>query len=196
MPTVYHYDRYGFFDAELEQQLDPLETAAQKKDVYLMPADSTTKKPTIKAGYTPKWSGSKWEQYADDKEVYGYTNNEDGTIEYYGAKHTAEELREAHPDIELTVTDTEPVSVNGIYWLSADDEGYIEAKTEADKEEAFIALDAQYNADKDRIRKAYQDATLYNDTALMAKLIKDLKALDAQYDADYEALIGEDGDDE
>ena len=63
-------------------------------------------------------------------------------------------------------------------------------------EEKLEILDAKYNENKDKIRRAFQDAFIYNDTALMTKLKADLVNLDEQYDSDYEAVIGEDEDDE
>ena len=87
---AYHYNDLLFFDGEIECQIDPLESKAIGRDIYLMPADATDKKPTIQDGYTPRWNGDTWEQYANDKIVYGYTENDDGTINYYGNAHTEE----------------------------------------------------------------------------------------------------------
>lgn len=56
------------------------------------------------------------------------------------------------------------------------------------KEEQLVALDAQYEADKAEIVSAYQTASIYGDTARMAKLKADLAALDDKYDADYDAI--------
>jgi hypothetical protein len=188
---AYHYDEYRFYDGAILCQKDPLESEKAGHDIYLAPADTTSIKPEIIKGSTPRWNGESWEQYYDDKIVYGYTANDDGTINYYGSNHIAEELQKIHSDVVLSFSDTEPVSVNGIYWLSADDPAYIEAKAEADKEQALDDLDAQYNADKDELLKAYQTAVVYGDTDLMASLRADLEALDEQYDADYEELVGE-----
>jgi hypothetical protein len=54
---AYHYDDLGFFDGEVECQIDPLESEIAGHDVYLTPADTTSKKPTIKAGSKPRWNG-------------------------------------------------------------------------------------------------------------------------------------------
>jgi hypothetical protein len=188
---AYIYDNDRFYVGEMACQIDPLESEKQGKNIYLTPANSTSTQPTIIEGAKPRWNGEAWEQYPDDKLVYGYTDNDDGTINYYGSNHLAEELQKIHSDIVLSFSDTEPVSVNGIYWLSADNPDYIEAKAEADKEQALDDLDAQYNADKDELLKAYQTAVVYGDTDLMARLRADLEALDEQYDADYEELVGE-----
>jgi hypothetical protein len=174
----------------MQCQVDPLQSKMERKDVYLIPADCTLIKPTPKDGYTPRWDGKAWEQYANDKTVYGYTNNDDGTINYYGSAHTEEELQACAKDVELLFSDTEPVSVDGVYWLSADNPDYIEAKKKHDKEQALAGLDAQYNADKAELLTAYQTAMLYGDTDTMESLKADLHALDDQYDEDYERIVG------
>ena len=58
-------------------------------------------------------------------------------------------------------------------------------------DEKIAALDAQYNADKTDLLTAYQTAQIYGDTETMEKLKADLQALDAQYDEDYERIVGE-----
>ena len=63
-------------------------------------------------------------------------------------------------------------------------------------DEKLNALDAQYEADKERLRKAYQDAMIYGDTDRMESIKADLAALDAQYDEDYAAIESEGDDDE
>ena len=60
-------------------------------------------------------------------------------------------------------------------------------------DEKLAILDAQYEADKERLRKAYQDAMIYGDTDRMESIKADLAALDAQYDEDY-ADIESEGD--
>jgi hypothetical protein len=58
-------------------------------------------------------------------------------------------------------------------------------------EEKLAALDSKYNAGKEELRKAYQDAVIYGDEDLMTTLKADLAALDEQYDADYAEIVGE-----
>lgn len=67
---------------------------------------------------------------------------------------------------------------------------------EPTKEEKLDALDTQYEADKERLRKAYQDAMIYGDTDRMESIKADLAALDTQYDEDYAAIESEGDDDE
>ena len=62
-------------------------------------------------------------------------------------------------------------------------------------DEKLAALDAQYEADKERLRKAYQDAMIYGDTDRTESIKADLATLDEQYDEDY-AEIESEGDDE
>ena len=60
-----------------------------------------------------------------------------------------------------------------------------------DKQKAIDKLDAQYNADKSNLLNAYQTALVYGDTDRMEQIKADLVALDDKYDADYEAIVGE-----
>ena len=187
---AYHYNNLRFYDGTISRQMDPEASAMEGHNIYLMPANSVDVKPVIQDGYTPRWNGSEWEQYANDKTVYGYTSNNDGTINYYGSAHIEEELQARVKDVELLFSDTEPVSVDGVYWLSADDSAYIEAKKAHDKAEALAQLDAQYNANKADLLTAYQTAQLHGDTGMMESLKADLTALDEQYDEDYEKIAG------
>ena len=187
---AYHYNHLRFYDGTISRQIDPEASAVAGHDIYLMPANSTDVKPVIQEGYIPRWNGSEWEQYANDKTVYGYTSNDDGTINYCGSAHIEEELQARNVGINLLFADTEPVSVDGVYWLSADNPDYIEAKKKHDKAEALAQLDAQYNADKDDLLTAYQTAQLHGDTDMMESLKADLTALDKQYDEDYEKIAG------
>jgi hypothetical protein len=187
---AYIYDNDRFYVGEMTCQRDPLESEKQGKDIYLTPANSTTIQPTIIEGAKPRWNGTAWEQYPDDKLVYGYTPNDDGTINYYGSNYLADELQRIHKDVLLSFSDTEPVSVDGVYWLSADNPDYIETKKKHDKDEALAQLDANYNQQKYDLLTAYQTAMLYGDSELMESLKSDLNALDEQYDDDYERIVG------
>ena len=185
---AYIYDNDRFYVAEMTCQIDPLESQAQGKDVYLAPANSTSIKPTMIEGSKPRWNGEAWEQYPKDKIIYGYTNNEDGTINYYGSNHLAEELQRIHKDVLLSFSDTEPVSVDGVYWLSADDHAYIEAKKKHDKAEALAELDAQYDSDKADIMNYYTQAVFAGDEEEQAALKIEMAEIDAQYVEDRKAL--------
>ena len=49
------------FEIEIEAQIDPLESVKQKKEIYLLPANSTYEKPLDeKDGFKVKWQGSSW----------------------------------------------------------------------------------------------------------------------------------------
>lgn len=185
---AYIYDNDRFYIGEMTCQIDPLESQAQGKDIYLTPANSTTIQPTIIEGAKPRWNGTAWEQYPDDKLVYGYTNNGDGTINYYGSNHLAEELQRIHKEVTLSFSDTEPVSVDGVYWLSADDPAYIEAKKAHDKAEALAELDAQYDRDKADIMNYYTQAVFVGDEEEQAALKNEMAEIDAQYIEDRKAL--------
>lgn len=59
---IYHYDREtGIYIGESEARIDPLETAKQKKDIYLLPAYATfTAPPVIPEGKQAAFISGKW----------------------------------------------------------------------------------------------------------------------------------------
>lgn len=187
---AYIYDNDKFYVGEMTCQIDPLESEKQGKNIYLTPARSTFDKPEIIEGAKPRWTGTAWEQYPDDKIVYGYTDNEDGTINYYGSNHLAEELQRIHKDVVLSFSDTEPVSVDGVYWLSADDPAYIEAKKAHDKAEALAQLDADYASQKQELVNQYTDDMLHGDSEAVENDKKAMAELDTWYDNEYSKLGG------
>jgi len=182
---AYHYNSLRFYDGEANCQKDPKASQAEGHDVFLIPANATDKKPTSKEGYTPRWNGEKWEQYADDKIVYGYTNNDDGTINYYGSAHTEEEVNARNKGVELLFADTAPASVNGVYWLSTDNPDYIAAKKAADKAAALDELNAEYTAEKANLCEAYTSASMAGDTETAQAVAADMQDLNAWYDEEY-----------
>lgn len=183
---AYHYDEYHFYDGDIVCQLDILKSQKTGKEEWLIPANSTTIKPTTQDGATPRWNGTQWEPYPDDKIVYGYTNNNDGTVNYYGEDHIAEELQKKHKDVTLLFTETKPVQANNQYWLSPEDQGYIKAQ----KHERIGILNAQYDADKSVLVQQYTDAIMHDDADAAAEIKTEMIELDAQYDADYAAIVG------
>ena len=187
---AYLYDNDKFYVGNTECQRDPLESQKQDKDVYLTPANSTSVQPIIIEGAKPRWTGKAWEQYPDDKLVYGYTENADGTINYYGSNHVAEELQRIHSDVTLSFSDTEPVSVDGTYWLSADDPAYIEAKKGHDKAEALARLDTDYAMQKQELVNQYTDDMLHGDSEAIEADKEAMTELDAWYDNEYSKLGG------
>ena len=178
---AYHYNHLRFYDGTISRQIDPESSAITGHNIYLMPANSVDVKPVIKEGYTPRWNGSEWEQYANDKTVYGYTSNDDGTINYYGSAHTEEELKERVKDVDLLFADTEPVSVDGVYWLSADNPDYIEAKKKHDKAEALADLDRQFRDDQATIMEYFTQAVFDGDTEAQADLKEEMEEIKTTY---------------
>lgn len=185
---AYIYDEDRFYVGEIECQIDPLESEKQGKNIYLTPAKSTFIKPEIIEGSKPRWTGEEWEQYPDDKLVYGYTPNDDGTITYYGSNHLAEELQRIHKDVVLSFSDTEPVSVDGIYWLSADDPTYIKAKKKHDKAEALAQLDNQFKIDQATIMEYFTQAVFDGDTATQEELKAEMEEVKATYEEERKAI--------
>lgn len=185
---AYIYDNDRFYAGEMTCQLDPLESQKQGKNVYLTPANSTSKKPTIIEGAKPRWTGEEWEQYPDDKVVYGYTPNDDGTINYYGSNHLAEELQRIHKEVTLSFSDTEPVSVDGIYWLSAADPAYIESKKAHDKADALAKLDNQFTVDRTTIMEYYTHAVFDGDTETQEELKAEMEEIKETYAEERKAI--------
>lgn len=185
---AYIYDNDRFYVGEMTCQRDPLESEKQGKDVYLTPANSTSVKPTITEGAKPRWTGTAWEQYANDKVVYGYTDNDDGTIKYYGSNHIAEELQRIHKGVDLLFSDTEPVSVDGVYWLSADDPAYLEAKKAHDKSEALAQLDNQFKVDRATIMEYYTQAVFDGDVETQEELKSEMEEIKATYAEERKAI--------
>ena len=188
---AYHYNHLRFYDGTIGRQIDPEASAMTGNNIYLMPANSTDVKPVIQDGYMPRWDGSEWEQYANDKTVYGYTSNNDGTINYYGSAHTEEELQARNVGVDLLFAGTEPVSVGGVYWLSDADPAYIEAKKQEKKEKAIAELDTQYNTQKAVLSEQYTMAMLADNTELAGEVKTELMALNEWYDTEYEKIAGE-----
>jgi hypothetical protein len=98
------------------------------------------------------------------------------------------------PDGNLEVWDTKP-------------EGYFTEEEWAElhpappapeptKEEKLVALDAQYNADKAELVAQYTDSLMHDDEETAEAIKAEMAELDAQYDADYEAIINEDTEEE
>jgi hypothetical protein len=84
MLTIYTYDENKEYSGESVTMLDPEETKKQEKEVWLMPPNSTTKKPVKKEGYTPVWSGSAWKQVEDHRGEKGWVNRESVVIKELG----------------------------------------------------------------------------------------------------------------
>lgn len=185
---AYIYDNDRFYVGEMTCQRDPLESEKQGKDIFLTPSNSTSKKPTIIEGSKPRWTGEEWIQYPDDKLVYGYTPNDDGTINYYGSNHLADELQRIHKDVTLSFSDNEPVSVDGVYWLSADDPAYIESKKAHDKADALAKLDNQFTVDRTTIMEYYTQAVFDGDTKTQEELKAEMEEIKETYAEERKAI--------
>lgn len=85
---IYIYDKKTKeLKAEIEAPLDPLESAKQGKNIYMLPASATFVKPKQN---TPNkiniWDGAKWELLDDYRgyQIYNTSNKEIKTIENIG----------------------------------------------------------------------------------------------------------------
>lgn len=63
MPVAYQYDeRTRKYKGEVERQKDPISSAIQEKDVWLLPANSTDIPPLKKKdGFDVVWDGTAWQ---------------------------------------------------------------------------------------------------------------------------------------
>lgn len=59
---AYIFDQNGFYLASVDSQKDPLESRAQKKDVFLRPANSTGQPPpqNVAPDEVATWNGKAW----------------------------------------------------------------------------------------------------------------------------------------
>ena len=58
---AYSYDSKGYFTKERKCQIDPLESKAAGKDIWLLPANSTFKEPLpAKEGFKVKFENDNW----------------------------------------------------------------------------------------------------------------------------------------
>lgn len=71
MKKAYLFDNAGYFAGEGIVQIDPLETKAAGREIFIMPANSTeTEPPPEKEGFKIKWNGTEWiyEEIPTEKE--------------------------------------------------------------------------------------------------------------------------------
>ena len=71
MKKAYMFDDAGYFVGESIAQIDPLETKAEGREIFIMPANSTEiMPPPEKDGFKRKWNGSEWiyEEIPTEKE--------------------------------------------------------------------------------------------------------------------------------
>ena len=60
---AYQYNDENLYIGEIEAQIDPLESEKSGQDIYILPENSTWKKPPKeKEGFLIKWNGEKWVQ--------------------------------------------------------------------------------------------------------------------------------------
>ena len=143
--------------------LDPLESEKQEKEVYLIPANATTRAPELKEGCAAVWNGSEWENVKDNR----------------GKEYWLD-------------TDTYGTAARVMTELGAYPEGAVftapEMSAEEKKAAALAELDARYTADKDELSAQYLDAAMSGDTDTMDSIKEEVATLNAKYDADYAEL--------
>jgi len=90
---IFHYDSEGYLMGEGKAEIDPLETRAQKKAVYLLPAMTTSITPpdrALKADHIWQWKNQGWIEVIDP-----IAKAETERIEKDAQKAIAEAEREA-----------------------------------------------------------------------------------------------------
>ena len=90
---IFHYDSEGYLMGEGKAEIDPLETRAQKKAVYLLPAMTTSITPpdrALKADHIWQWKNQGWIEVIDP-----IAKAETERIEKEAQKAIAEAEREA-----------------------------------------------------------------------------------------------------
>jgi hypothetical protein len=119
-----------------------------------------------------------------------YTANQDGSINILAGSTNPAVFDKILPTgTQYEVHEGETFTAGGKTWLSDEDEGYIEAKAQEEKQKALVQLDAQYNADKAVLSEQYTMAILTDDTELADELKAELVALNEEYDAAYEEIV-------
>ena len=76
----YSYDNDGFYIGEGVCQVDPLESKAQGKDIFLMPSNATTKKPLIQEGKISVFINNEWINKDDTKGIYYHTETKEQVL--------------------------------------------------------------------------------------------------------------------
>jgi hypothetical protein len=79
---------------------------------------------------------------------------------------------------------------NGYYTVEEWEEMHPPTPYEPTTEEKLAELDSQYNSDKAILMSQYTEASIDDDSELMASVKAELTALREQYDKDYEDIIG------
>jgi hypothetical protein len=93
------------------------------------------------------------------------------------------------PSGNLEVWDKKP---NGYFTVGEWEEAHpAPPPLEPTVEEKLEALDLQYNADKAELVAQYTDSLMHDDEETAEVIKAEMAELDAQYDADYEAIIAE-----
>lgn len=143
--NVYKYneDTKEYIGTE-QAMLDPLETKAQGKNIYLLPANATFTAPTEpQDGYVNVWNGTAWEQVEDNRGVEYWLPDEG-----YGTP--AHEMAELGPLPEGATTTAPEKTLDE---LKADKLAEVDAWTEAKITGGFVSNASgepvTYDSDKD-----------------------------------------------
>ena len=70
---IYRYnEETKIYVGEFDANKDPLESIKQKKDVWLLPANSTFQKPKEEQGKVSVWNGKSWDNVIDNRGKFYY----------------------------------------------------------------------------------------------------------------------------
>lgn len=82
---AYRYDDKGILVGQEEAFIDPLESKAAGKDIFVLPAECTFVAPAKdKDGYVQKWNGSAWEYVENHVGKVGYVDGKSYEVKEYG----------------------------------------------------------------------------------------------------------------
>jgi hypothetical protein len=121
-----------------------------------------------------------------------YTANADGSINVLAGSSNPDVFAKILPTgTQYEVHEGETYSAGGKTWLSDEDEGYIEAKKQEEKQKALSDLDNDYNQQKAILSEQYTSAMMADDAELADEVKAELTALNEWYDEEYAKIVGE-----
>lgn len=118
-----------------------------------------------------------------------YTQNADNSINILAGSTNPAVFDKILPTgTEYSVHEGETYTAGGKTWLSDEDEGYIEAKKQEEKDKALADLDAQFRLDQATIMEYFTQAVFDGDTEAQADLKAEMEEIKATYAEKRKAL--------
>ena len=118
-----------------------------------------------------------------------YTANQDGSVNILaGSTNPAVFSKILPTGTQYEVHEGETYTAGGKTWLSDEDEGYIEAKKQEEKDKALADLDAQFRLDQATIMEYFTQAVFDGDTEAQADLKEEMEEIKTTYAEERKAL--------